>query len=119
MGMVTVINRGSDDDSYVIKLPIHSRGEDELTGDIQFLRKIHSGTDSLSPISRYCPEVLGDGTFEKQQYGLFSLISGFSGDRIHSDGWKDAFSNAANFIAKLNDLGIPTPPARLKNDSVI
>ena len=108
MGMVTVIYRGkSPRSAFVLKLPIHDRGEAELEREVQLLEKIHSGKYDLSKLAPLCPEVLGAGTFEKQYYALFSLMPGLSGDKLSpvSDRWSMVLKEGLQLAIDLHASG--------------
>lgn len=108
MGMVTVLYRGKTPRSaFVLKLPIHERGQAELEREVKLLEKIHSGKHGLSSLKDLCPKVLGTGMFEKQFYALFSLIPGLSGDKLSlsPDRWSDALKNGVQLALALREFG--------------
>lgn len=109
MGMVTVLYRGnSHSNAFVLKLPIHDRGETELKREVELLENIHSGKSGLSRIAFLCPRVLGKGKFEKQYYALFSIMPGWSGDKLllHPANWTLPLQEGVWLAIELHESGL-------------
>lgn len=111
MGMVTVIYRGKkQESSFVLKLPMHARGLEELKLETNLLQQIHAGEHSLAPMHALFPSVLGHGYFGRQFYSIFSLMGGVSGDKVKRDRKRmlRALENGIGAASKLHQYGCNT-----------
>ncbi|MEO2035040.1 MAG: class I SAM-dependent methyltransferase, partial [Planctomycetaceae bacterium] len=82
MGIVTVIVRAPGE-PFVLKLPIHDRGLQELRSETRILKEVHEESGHpLSVLADLFARVRSDGEFGRQSYFAHSLLPGVSGDHI-------------------------------------
>ena len=104
MGIVTVIAR-EPGEPFVLKLPIHDRGLQELKAETQILKEVHEEAGHpLSNLSQLFATVRSHGEFGRQSYFAHSLLAGVSGDHIPASPrlFDTVVRNAATFLAQLH-----------------
>lgn len=103
MGVVTVISREASG-SFVLKLPIHNRGLDELRAEAAILGSVRDPNHPLHGHAHQFAKVLDSGEFEGQNYFIHSLLQGVSGDKvpIASDAFLNTIASIADFLAALH-----------------
>lgn len=104
MGIVTVIVRAPGE-PFVLKLPLHDRGLQELNSEAQILKQVHNHTDHpLADSVSLFARVRSDGEFGQQSFFTYCLLPGVSGDRISvaSGMFTNIVHNAAEFLAQLH-----------------
>jgi hypothetical protein len=104
MGIVTVIAQ-EPGGPFVLKLPIHERGLQELKSETLILKEVQEVTGHpLSDLANLFAMVRSDGEFGGQTYFTHSLLPGVSGDHIPASSrlFETVVSNAAKFLAQLH-----------------
>ena len=103
MGIVTVINR-SPGEPFILKLPIHKRGLEELRAETTILKQVVKPVHPLAGKKDLFAKVVVHGEFGRQEYFAYSMLPGVSGDQISvtSDLFRKTVDNAAEFLATLH-----------------
>lgn len=103
MGIVTVISR-SPGTPYILKLPIHQRGLEELRSEFRILQQVREPGHPLTDRADLFARVVSLGEFGRQEYFACSMLPGVSGDRIPaaSDRFDCVVRQAATFLTALH-----------------
>ncbi|MCP4511657.1 MAG: methyltransferase domain-containing protein, partial [Fuerstiella sp.] len=81
MGIVTVINR-SPAKPFILKLPIHKRGLEELRAETAILKQVVEPGHPLGEQKDLFAKVIANAEFGGQEYFVYSILPGVSGDQI-------------------------------------
>ena len=103
MGIVTVLVRGPGE-PFVLKLPIHQRGHEELRTETEILRQVAKEDHPLASEKELFAKVIANGEFGRQEFFAYSVLPGVSGDLIpkQSGRFGTAIENAAGFLSSLH-----------------
>ena len=103
MGIVTVLVQKSGD-PFVLKLPIHKRGHEELRTETAILRQVSQANHPLETEKDLFARVIANGEFGRQEFFAYSVLPGVSGDRLPkmSARFGKAIENAAGFLSSLH-----------------
>ncbi len=103
MGIVTVIAR-SPGEPFILKLPLHERGLEELQAETAILKQVAEQNHPLHSHSKLFASVRADGEFGRQNYFSYSMLPGVSGDKmsITSDLFAKSVNNVAGFLGDLH-----------------
>ncbi len=103
MGIVTALVRGAGE-PFVLKLPIHQRGHDELRAETEILKQVSKEDHPLAAEKDLFAKVIAHGEFGRQEYFAYSVLPGVSGDLIpkQSARFKNAIEKAAGFLSSLH-----------------
>lgn len=103
MGIVTVISR-SPGEPFILKLPMHKRGLEELQAETAILKQVAHPEHPLHGQSKLFAKVRADGEFGRQNYFAYSMLPGVSGDKLSttSDLFGKSVNNVGGFLANLH-----------------
>jgi|GEM_PF-1578656 len=107
MGVVTaVMKRKTDGRGFVIKLPLHERGEESLKRESNWFDQGRLTTGPLAPFRDLLPALLVAGEFDGSYFAAFRLLPGVSADRLVGRVWRGflALDEATAFATSLHRL---------------